>query len=299
MTITSPLLTRWKRRLPGFLMSAPAVVLFLAIFVIPMGLAFVLSLTNWNGYSLNFDFLGLKNYETAFKNPRSIDGAIFTVVIALIGTLLCNALGLVIAALVQGSGAMNATARMIFFFPHVISALIIGFLWSALLAPQGVVNNLLEQTGIPELPFLTDPALAKATIIFTVVWSAFGVNMILYIAGLKSIPAELYEAATVDGAGRWSQFRSITLPMLAPVVTVNLVLSLVGLLRVYDVVVALTDGGPAGSTQTIVYQILSDSFQNQKLGFGAAQSVILFLVTAVLGIAITLSRRNAEKKVSE
>jgi multiple sugar transport system permease protein/raffinose/stachyose/melibiose transport system permease protein len=299
MTDASKVLTVWKRSAPGFLMAAPAVVLFTAIFVVPMGLAFVLSFTNWTGYSLNFDFIGFENYARAFKNPRSIDGATFTLTLAVIGTLLCNVLGLVIAALIAGSGVLNSTARMIFFFPHIISALIIGFLWSALLAPHGVVNSLLVNAGLPEVPFLTDATLAKGTIIATIVWAGFGFSMILYIAGLKSIPAELYEAATVDGAGKWAQFRNITLPMLAPIVTVNVVLSVVGLLKVYDIVVALTDGGPAGSTQTIVYQILSDSFQNAKLGFGAAQSVILLLVTAVLGIAVTLARRGAEKKVSE
>ncbi len=299
MTDASRALIVWKRRLPGFLMSAPAVIVFIAMFVIPMGLAFVLSLTNWTGYSLNLDFIGFDNYLQAFKNPRTVDAAVFTAVLALAGTILCNAVGLGLAALISGPGTTNAVARTIFFYPYIISALIIGFLWSAMLAPQGVINSLLGHAGLSSLPFLTDPLFAKAAIIFTVVWSHFGFNMILYIAGLKSIPAEYYEAATVDGAGRWTRFRHITLPLLAPIVTVNVVLSLVGFLRVYDIVLALTDGGPAGSTQTVVYQILMDSFQTAKLGFGAAQAVILLIVTAILGLAVTLSRRGAEKKVSE
>ncbi len=299
MTDASRALIVWKRRLPGFLMSAPAVIVFIAMFVIPMGLAFVLSLTNLTGYSLNLDFIGFDNYLQAFKNPRTVDAAVFTAVLALAGTILCNAVGLGLAALISGPGTTNAVARTIFFYPYIISALIIGFLWSAMLAPQGVINSLLGHAGLSSLPFLTDPLFAKAAIIFTVVWSHFGFNMILYIAGLKSIPAEYYEAATVDGAGRWTRFRHITLPLLAPIVTVNVVLSLVGFLRVYDIVLALTDGGPAGSTQTVVYQILMDSFQTAKLGFGAAQAVILLIVTAILGLAVTLSRRGAEKKVSE
>ncbi|WP_457101289.1 carbohydrate ABC transporter permease [Microbacterium sp. P5_E9] len=299
MADASRALVVWKRRLPGFLMSAPAVIVFLAMFVIPMGLAFVLSLTSWTGYSLNLDFIGFDNYLDAFKNPRTLDAAIFTAILAVAGTILCNAVGLGLAALISGPGATNAVARTVFFYPYIISALIIGFLWSALLAPHGVVNSMLGQAGWGSIPFLTDPMFAKATVIFTVVWSHFGFNMILYIAGLKSIPAEYYEAATVDGANRWARFRHITLPLLAPIVTVNVVLTLVGFLKVYDIVLALTDGGPAASTQTIVYQILMDSFQNAKLGFGAAQSVILLIVTAILGLAVTLSRRGAEKKVSE
>ncbi|WP_240642083.1 carbohydrate ABC transporter permease [Microbacterium sulfonylureivorans] len=299
MSTPSRAVVVWRRRLPGLVMASPAVIVFLAMFMVPMVLAFVLSLTNWNGFSLRFEFVGFENYLNAFKNPRVFNASTYTFVVALIGTLLCNAVGLALATLISGSGPLNTVARTVFFYPYIISALIIGFLWSALLAPQGVVNNVLVQLGLAPIPFLSDPELAKATVIFTVVWAAFGFNMILYIAGLKSIPAEYYEAAMMDGARKWMQFRHITLPLLAPVVTVNLVLTIVGLLKVYDIVLALTDGGPAGSTQTIVYQILKESFANAKLGFGSAQSVILLIVTAVIALTVTLARRGAEKKVSE
>jgi multiple sugar transport system permease protein/raffinose/stachyose/melibiose transport system permease protein len=289
----------WRTRLPGLLMGGPAFLVFLAMFIIPMILAFVLSFTDWNGYSLSFNFIGLDNYEHVFRNPRTVDAAIFTGVLAFFGTILCNGVGLAIAALISGPGRGNTVMRTIFFYPYIISSLIIGFIWSALLAPQGAVNSLLAEVGLPALPFLTDVTFAKASVILTIVWSHFGFNMILFLAGIKSVPPEYYEAATVDGATRWQQFRNVTLPLIAPVLTVNLVLTLVGLLKVYDVVLALTDGGPAGSTQTIVFQILNDSFANAELGFGAAQSVILLVVTAVLGLAVTLARRGSEKKVTD
>ena len=287
---------RWRRRIPGLIMAAPAVAVFLAMFVIPMILAGVLSFTDWTGYSLNFDFVGWDNYARAFRNPRSISAAVFTGVIALVGTLFCNLVGLAIAALISGPGRSNTILRTIFFYPYVISSLIIGFIWSAMLAPTGAVNGMLASFGLPAMPFLTDPTFAKASVIFTIVWSHFGFNMILFLAGIKSVPAEYYEAATVDGASRWQQFRSITVPLIAPVFTVNIVLTLVGLLKAYDVVLSLTDGGPAGSTQTIVYQILKDSFANSALGFGAAQSIVLLIVTAVIGLGVTLVRRRAEQK---
>lgn len=288
---------RIRTAFPGFLMSAPAVVVFIAMFVIPMILACVLSFTNWNGYSLRFTFIGWDNYIHAFRNPRSLQAAMFTGLIAIVGTVLCNGIGLAIAALISGAGRSNAVLRTVFFYPYVISALIIGFLWSAMLSPQGAVNGVLSSVGLGPLPFLTDPTFAKASVIFTIVWAHFGFNMILFLAGIKSVPAEYYEAATVDGAGRWEQFKSITFPLIAPVFTVNLVLTLVGLLKAYDVILALTDGGPAGSTQTIVYQILKDSFARSALGLGAAQSVVLLIVTAAVGLAVTLVRRRAEQKV--
>lgn len=294
-----PASARVRAALPGFLMAAPAVLVFVAMFVIPMILAGVLSFTDWNGYSLNFTFIEWDNYLKAFRNPRSIQAAIFTGVIALIGTVLCNVVGLAIAALISAPSRSNTLLRTVFFYPYVISSLIIGFLWSAMLAPEGAVNGLLTTIGIPALPFLVDPTFAKASVIFTIVWSHFGFNMILFLAGIQSVPTEYYEAATVDGANRWQQFRSITIPLIAPVFTVNIVLTLVGLLKVYDVVLSLTDGGPAGSTQTIVYQILKDSFANSSLGFGAAQSIILLIVTAVLGLGVTIVRRRAERKITD
>lgn len=292
---------RRKRRrawLPDLIMAGPAVVVFLLMFIIPMILAFVLSLTDWNGYSLNFTFIGLENYQFAFRNPRTVDAAIFTAVVAVTGTVLCNVVGLAVAVLIAAPGRANTVLRTIFFYPYIISSLIIGFLWSAMLQPNGVANSLLGHIGIGPLPFLIDPVWAKGSVIATILWSSFGFNMILFIAGIKSVPAEYYEAATVDGASRWQQFRSITVPLIAPVLTVNLVLTLVGLLKVYDVVLALTDGGPAAATQTIVYQILKDSFARSALGLGAAQSVVLLIVTAVLGLAVTFARRGAEKKVA-
>lgn len=287
-----------RSRVPDLIMAGPAVLVFVLMFIIPMILAFVLSLTDWNGYSLNFDFIGLENYRFAFKNPRTVDAAIFTGIVALVGTTLCNVVGLAVAVLIAAPGRANTVLRTIFFYPYIISSLIIGFLWSAMLQPNGVANSLLAHVGVGPLPFLIDPTWAKGSVIATILWSSFGFNMILFIAGIKSVPNEYYEAATVDGASRWQQFRAITVPLIAPVLTVNLVLTLVGLLKVYDVVLALTDGGPAAGTQTIVYQILKDSFARSELGLGAAQSVVLLVVTAVAGLAVTFARRRAEQKVA-
>ena len=180
-------------------------------------------------------------------------------------------------------------------------AVVVALIWTFMLDDRGLVNGLAQELSIIQgpLPFLTDIGFAKASVIATIVWSHFGFNMILYIAGIKSVPTEYYEAATVDGASPWQQFRNVTVPLIAPVLTVNLVLTLVGLLKVYDVVLALTDGGPAAGTQTIVFQILKDSFANAKLGLGAAQSVVLLIITAVLGLGVTLARRGAEKKVAD
>lgn len=290
---------RWQRLLPEFVMTAPALVIFVGMFVIPTILAVYLSMTNWNGFSLNPSFIGLENYSDLFNNPRAQSAALFTAIIAIVGTILCNVIGLGLAVLIAEPTRANSVIRTVLFYPHIISALIIGFLWSAMLSPTGIVNSTLAQLGIDALPFLSDPTFAAVCVIATIVWATFGINLILYIAGIKSVPTEFYEAATVDGASKWQQFTAITFPMIAPIMTVNLIIVLVSLLRTYDLVLALTGGGPAGRTQTIVFQILVDSFQNGKLGFGSAQAVVLMIVTAVLGVVITLARRRAEEKVTD
>ncbi|KQW08363.1 bicyclomycin resistance protein [Leifsonia sp. Root4] len=290
---------RWQRLLPEVVMTTPALVIFVGMFVIPTILAVYLSMTDWNGFSLNMNFIGVENYTELFNNPRAQSAALFTAVIAIVGTILCNVIGLGLAVLIAEPTRANSVIRTVLFYPHIISALIIGFLWSAMLSPTGIVNSTLAQLGIDAVPFLSDPTFAAVCVIATIVWATFGINLILYIAGIKSVPTEFYEAATVDGASKWQQFKSITFPMIAPIMTVNLIIVLVSLLRTYDLVLALTGGGPAGRTQTIVFQILVDSFQNGKLGFGSAQAVVLMIVTAVLGVVITLARRRAEEKVTD
>lgn len=290
--------TGWQRLIPDILMTAPALVLFVGIFVIPTVLAIYLSMTDWNGFSMSPNFVGLDNYKHLATSPRALSAAVFTAIIAIVGTLLCNVIGLGFAVLISAGTKTNSIFRTILFYPHIISAIIIGFLWAAMLSPNGIVNSTLAKLGIDPIPFLSDPRMAAISVIGTIVWSSFGINLILYIAGIKSVPQEYYEAATVDGASKWQQFKSITIPMIAPIMTVNLIVVLVGLLRTYDLVLALTAGGPAGRTETVVYQILVDSFQNGKLGIGSAQSVVLMIVTAVLGVVITLARRRSEEKVS-
>jgi multiple sugar transport system permease protein/raffinose/stachyose/melibiose transport system permease protein len=219
-----------------------------------------------------------------------------TVVLAVIGTLAINAIGLALALAISAPSRLNTVLRTVFFYPYVISALIIGFLWSALLSTNGAVNTLLRSAGHAGLPFLSQPGWALASLIAVVVWSGFGFTLVLYIAGLHTVPESLLEAARIDGAGRFRTLRSVTLPMIAPVVTVNVVLTLVTLLRSYDLVLSLTGGGPAGTTQTAAYLILAQSFQNNALGYGSAQSMVLTVVTGIAALAITFLRRRADER---
>lgn len=279
------------------LMVAPATLVFVVMLVVPVGLAIYLSLTDWDGYSAQPKIIGAANYTHLFSDPEIRRATFVTLLVAVAGTIGMNLLGLGFAVLVNGTSRVNRFLRVVLFYPHVLSALVVGFLWSAILGTTGAVNSLLTAHGGSVLPFLSDPTWALITMIAVLVWAGFGVNVVLYLAGLQAVPRSLVEAARIDGATRWQVFRHVTLPALGPVVTINIVLSLVTLLKTYDLVVSLTAGGLTGQTQTIAYLILWNSFHDNKLGFGSAQSVVLMIVTGILALAVTRMRRRGEMAV--
>ncbi|UUN31592.1 sugar ABC transporter permease [Streptomyces sp. FIT100] len=278
-------------------MVVPATALYVLMLAVPVGLAVYLSLTDWDGFSASPAFVGTANYADLLGDAGLQRAATVTLLVAGVGTAGLNVLGLGFALLLNRPSRLNSFFRMVMFYPHVLSALVVGFLWSAILGTTGAVNSLVTSRGGEVLPFLSDPDWALATMIAVVVWAAFGVNVVLYLAGLQAVPHSLIEAARIDGATRWQVFRHVTLPALGPSVTINVVLSLVTLLKTYDLVVSLTAGGPAGQTQTVAYLILWNSFHDGRLGFGSAQAVVLMLVTAVLALAVTRLRRRAETAV--
>lgn len=280
------------------LMAAPSLLLVGMFVLIPIVIALYLSFTNWDGFTFPPKLVGLKNYSQLFRDPEVLQAAKLTAGITLVGTVLCNVLGLGVAVLVNGRGRFKALMRVLVFYPYVIGAVIIGFLWSSILGTNGAVNSLLANAGVDGLPFLSSPGWALGSIIVVVVWSGFGINVVLYLAGLQTIPDSLIEAATIDGATPWQTFWKVKLPLLAPTVTVNVVLVAIGLLRVYEVILALTAGGPAGTTESVVFHILSTSFSKSQLGYGAAQSVVLMIVIVALTISLTMFRRRSEEAVS-
>jgi ABC-type sugar transport system permease subunit len=184
------------------------------------------------------------------------------------------------------------------FSPYVVGPIILGFLWSSILGSNGAVNAVLQGLGVDRIPFLAEPGWAMITTLAVIIWASFGVNVVLYLAGLQTIDDALVEAALIDGATPWQTFWRVKLPVLAPTVTLNVVLAAIGLLRVYEIVLALTAGGPAGTTQTVVFTILTTSFSRSQLGYGAAQSVVLMVVIIVVTVAITQLRRRSEEAVS-
>ncbi|MEU6609247.1 sugar ABC transporter permease [Streptomyces shenzhenensis] len=272
----------------------PAVLLYTVLTVVPVGVAVYLSLTDWDGFS-PAAFIGLDNYRHLFDDPGSTDAWYVTALIAAAGTVLMVGLGLVYALVLKGRSRTNSFFRAVAYFPHVISALILGYLWAAILGTNGAVNNTLARFGIDPVGFLFDERLALVSLIGVIVWAGFGFNVVLFVAALQTVPAELLEAAALDGATRRQINLRVVIPMIAPVVTVATVLDLVGLIRAYDIVVSLTGGGPAGSTQTFTYLILARSFEGTKVGYATAQAVFLMVVSAALALLVTALRNRQDQ----
>ncbi|MCL2552168.1 MAG: sugar ABC transporter permease [Actinomycetia bacterium] len=275
-------------------MMGPAVVLYTVLTVVPVGVAIYLSLTNWNGFS-SADFIGLDNYRHLFDDPNSTKSWYVTALIAAVGTVCEVGLGLVYALILKGRSRGNSFFRAVAYFPHVISALILGYLWAAILGTNGAINNTLGKFGVGPVGFLFDENMALYSLIAVIVWAGFGFNVVLFVAALQTVPAELLEAAAIDGANRRQTNLRVVVPMIAPVVTIATVLNLVGLIRAYDIVVSLTGGGPAGSTQTFSYLILARSFESTKVGYATAQAVFLMVVSAVLALAVTALRNRQDQ----
>lgn len=294
--ISSPPERRRRRRdYTHLLMALPAVILFFVFHTYPALQGILYSFTNFKGYG-DYDFVGLRNYIQVFQDSRALDAYKFTFLFAILSTLLVNAIALTIAIGLNSNIRFRNLLRGIYFLPNILSVLIVGFIFNYLFANS--LPRLGEALAIPGLSknILGDPSLAWMGIVFVAVWQAAAFNIILYLAGLQTIPYDLYEAADIDGAGPWQKFRNITFPMIAPFFTINMVLAMKGFLQVFDQIVALTGGGPGTSTESVSLLIYKGGFDGGQFAYQSANAVIFFIVLVVVSIAQTrfLNRREVE-----
>jgi ABC-type sugar transport system permease subunit len=260
----------------------PAVVLFVGFVLVPSISSIYYSLTSWDGISRNMDFIGLRNYVDIFKSDRFWNSFRNTLFFTVALTIIENVVALSLALLVNKLRRTQTLFRSIFYLPNLLSGIVTGYIWVALMNYTfGVINQVFNSIGLPSVDWLGNPDLALWSVIFVMVWKSSGYYMIIYIAGLSGIPKELIEASQIDGASGWRQFVSITMPLLASTFTINLTLSLIGGLRIFDQIVAMTSGGPGFATETITYQIFSVAFSEGKQGYGTALAILLFLITMV------------------
>lgn len=281
-------------RAPGafYWMVVPAVVIFFGLHTIPVITGMFFSLTNYAGYG-TWNFVGLSNYFNLFRDDRVIASYLFTFGFAVVSTIAVNVISLAIALGLNARIKFRTAFRGIFFIPYVLAILIIGYVFNYLFANS--FPAILQAVGFDGANILADPQWAWVGIVITTVWQACAFNVILYLAGLQTIPGELYEAAGIDGASSWRQFRSITFPLIGAYFTINMVLSFKSFLQVFDQIVALTAGGPGTSTESIALVIFRGGFQGGEYGYQMANAVMYLAVIIVVSFIQLrfLQRREA------
>lgn len=275
--------------------AAPAFIIYTVLLVIPIFMAFYFSLNKWNGFNA-MEFLGFENYLNVFRDVRLGNAVKNTAVISIVVVVLVNILGLFLAMLVNTASAKSNIFRIIFFVPFVLSTVAISFVWKSILSYNGVLNGILEGLGQSQLigNWLGSQGPAIVCIIIVEIWRTLGYHMMLYLAALQTVPHELYEACTVDGGNRWKKFRNVTLPLIIPGMSVSFLMSIINELRMYDVVKIMTDGGPGYDTETVVYNIVSQGFSNNMVGYSSAISVVLFLAIGAISIFIVSAMNKKE-----
>ena len=292
--------SRWSRNsVAPWGWAVPAVILVLAIvYLADLGGAWY-SLTDWTGSEAGANFIGLGNFVQIVEDDNARSALVHTIAIAIVFVVIANAIGMALAVGLARTLKSRNVLRSMFFLPVAMSPLAVSYIWKYVLQYDGPLNELLRAVGLTSVAqdWLGSPTFAIWAIVVVFIWQFAGLCMVFYLAGLQSIPIEIEEAASVDGASAWYRFRKVTLPLLAPSVTVSLTFTLVLGLRVFDQVMALTAGGPVGATETLATQVYKQTFVNGQFGYGAALSVVMTLLIALIGFAQLIVLRRRERQI--
>ena len=276
--------------------AALTLVLYLVFLIVPVLLSLKTSFTNQNILFPDSSFVGLTNYRQALHDTQLRSSIEFTLALAVAVTVVANAAGLGFAILLNQTSLSYRVLRTLAFLPQVISGIIVGFVWSWMLSPTGLVNHFLTGIGLVSQPvnWLGTPQLAQLSAGIVVSWVLSGFTTVVYLAALQNIPRELYDASSIDGANRRQQFRMITFRMVAPATTISVVICLITVLKLYDILTALTGGGPAYATRSIAMYIISVGFSNDAYGYASAIAMVLLVLTAIIALSVTTVPRRRE-----
>lgn len=279
------------------LFLGPSTVIFVIVILVPSLISIRYSLTNWNGVSAQADFVGLKNYINIFTGKSNFLGAFkFTFLISVLNVIFVNLTGILMAALLTKKIPFRGTFRALFYLPNIIGGLILGFVWQFIFV-RGLpaLGNALH-IGALTTPWLGTPATAYAAIVIVSVWQGMGYVMVIMIAALTGVPAELEEAAKIDGAGEGSIFFKVKLPLCMPYITLCLFWTISQAFKMFDLNYSLTKGGPYGSTVSLALNIYNDAFANNKYGLATAESLVFFAIILVItSIQMYFSRKKEEE----
>jgi raffinose/stachyose/melibiose transport system permease protein len=273
----------------------PAAVVYTALFLIPTFASFFFSFTRWT--LTDFTFIGLDNFVQFFQEPALLKGLTNTFIYGLVTSALKVVLGMLLAVLLTSQIIARGYLRSVIFFPVLLSSIGVGIVFTILMDPsKGMINKALEVIGIQGPAWLVDPAWALLSVALVDVWKGVGLATVIYIAGIVSIPQEYFEAAKVDGASSFQSFFNITLPLARPATATVIILSLIGGLRSFDLIWAMTKGGP-GFTSDVIASVIFKQYQAGFYGLSTAGNVVLFLIVTaiILPLSMFLNRKEVDQ----
>jgi raffinose/stachyose/melibiose transport system permease protein len=276
----------------------PALVIFTAFVIYPILGSLYYGLTDWDGLSPDLHFVGLSNFQQLLSDPSVFTDLKNTLIFAAGVMVLQNGMALLLAIILDGFLRRLAFLRVLFLIPAMFSALAIGYTWSYIYNPVfGFLNTLLSKIGLSawQQDWLGNPHLTLASLIVTNSWEFMGLGMVIFLAGLQAVPTELYEVANIDGASGWQRFRHITFPLIAPAVTINVVLTLIGSMKTFDLIFVMTNGGPGDTSESLALRIYQEAFTLNHFGYATAVGIILTLF--ILGLSVINLRFLRKREV--
>ncbi|PLR87869.1 carbohydrate ABC transporter permease [Bacillus sp. V33-4] len=261
----------------------PALILLLLFWFIPMAVSLFISFTDWDYISPTLSFVGLENYSSLFTDKEFYKVLLNTLSFVVFTVVPIMAIGLGLALALNKKVAGSTVYKAILFSPWVTPMVAVSIVWSWIFQPEvGLLNFLLSALGLPKIDWLGSSTWAMPAVIIVTVWKGIGWVMIFYLEALQRVPVDLYESASIDGAPRWRRFRHITLPMISPTTFFLLIVTTIDALQAYDQIQVLTQGGPAGSTRTLLYMYYQLAFEQFNMGQATAVATLLVLITALL-----------------
>ncbi|WP_195574172.1 carbohydrate ABC transporter permease [Paenibacillus sp. 1001270B_150601_E10] len=275
-------MTAWSRLRP-YVMVAPSIVVFSIFFIYPIFYMIFLSFYNWDFINPVKEFVGFNNFVELFEDNKFLQVLSNSLNYTILSVSLSIVISLLLAMWLNREGAWYGFVQGALFSPHIISLVSVSLVWMWLMDPKfGLLNALLDMVGLPKLEWLSSPDSSLLSLVLVAVWKGVGYNALIFIAGLQSIPKDMYEASALDEANWWRTFYKITLPMLSPTLFFLIIINLIGSFQVFETIAIMTNGGPVNSTNTLVFYIYEYGFRYFKIGYASAAGVVLLVVVGLL-----------------
>lgn len=263
------------------LITIPILALFFCFNTLPLIKGVIYSFTNFRGYG-EFDWVGLRNYADLFTDARVGKSYLFTFKLAIVATIVVNVLSLILALGLNSKIKFKSALRGMYFVPNILGALVVGYIFNYFFTY--ILPAVVKMMGGKGDSILASSKWAWIAIVIVCAWQSIAMNTIIYISGLQTVPEDVYEAGSLDGATGWKKFKNLTFPLILPFFTINMVLCMKNFLMVFDQIMALTKGGPAQSTESISFLIYNNGMAGGQFGFQSANAVVFFVVIVVISV---------------